>query len=589
MLTTHTSKPISFPLTRGLRRPKGTLNSLAVSWLALLALSTSTGACTAQLSSGRDKQIESGNSGSAPTASTTGGVPGTGGAGSALDPPPPTVLRRLTNTEYNNTTRDLLADTTHPADGFLVDERRLGFDNIAEVQTTSPVRAEQYMLTGEKLAEQALTGALASLPCAATGDAACARQFIGDFGQKAYRRPLASAEVARLLGVFEVGNTGGGFKHGIDLVLRTMLISPSFLFRVEVGEPATTPGITRPTAWEMASRLSYLLLGSMPDGVLFEAASQGALITKEQVRAQAERLLADSRAKANVQHLHAQWLTLNEIDPVKVKKDSQLFPQFSGELLLLARRETEMFLDDLVWNAKDGAKALLTGNYSFMNAKLAAFYGVAGPTTDEFVRVELDPKRRAGLLTQAGILARYAHAEQTAPTLRGKFVRERLLCTIMPPPPPTVNANPKQPTPDSSTRDRVAAHVSDPICAGCHSMLDPIGLGFEHYDAIGSWRDQDGGKPVDATGVVNGVSFTAPFDGVPELAGQLAASSEVQACITKQWFRFAYGREETTLDQGLLTSLESGLQASGGNLKELLLSLTQSDAFMYRGPVTEAL
>ncbi len=567
--------------------------SLAASWLGLLAFSALGVGCTAELSGDHGKPGANGTNGGSEsvagsTASTTGGVTGTGGVGSSLGPPPPTVLRRLTNTEYNNTTRDLLADTTHPADSFLVDERRLGFDNIAEVQTTSPVRAEQYMLTAEKLAAQALTAALASLPCAATGDATCAGQFIRDFGQKAYRRPLTDGEVTRLLGVFNVGNTGGGFKHGLELALRAMLISPSFLFRVEVGEPATTAGLTRPTAWEMASRLSYLLVGSMPDAALLQAASQGALTTKEQVRAQAERLLADPQAKANIQHLHTQWFALNEIDPVKIKKDAKLFPQFSDELVLLARRETETFLDDLVWNAKDGAKALLTGNFSFMNAKLAAFYGVTGPTTDAFVRVELDPKRRAGLLTQAGILARYAHAEQTAPTLRGKFVRERLLCTIMPPPPPSVNANPKQPTPDSSTRERVAAHVSDPTCAACHSMLDPIGLGFEHYDAIGSWRDQDGGKPVDATGIVNGVSVVAPFDGVPELAAQLAASPEVQACITKQWFRFAYGREETALDQSVLTSLESGLQASGGNLKELLLSLTQSDAFLYRGPVTEA-
>jgi len=495
------------------------------------------------------------------------------------------VIRRLSYTEYNNTARDLLGDATRPADSFLVDETRLGFDNIADAQTISPVRAEQYMLGAEKLAKQAKAGA----PCAATGDAACAGQLIRELGEKAYRRPLNEAESTRLLGVFQTGSAGGSFEHGVELVVQAMLVSPAFLFRVEEGQPVpVTPDLLRPTSWEMASRLSYLLVGSLPDAELFQAARQDLLTTREQVRAQAERLLADPRAKANVEHLHTQWLGLDEIDPVRIKKDASLFPQFNAEFVLLARQETEAFLEDIFWNAKDGAKALFTGSHSFMNAKLAAFYGVAGPSTDTFVRVELDPARRSGLLTQAGILARYAHARQTAPILRGKFVREQLLCTILPPPPPNVDVKPKEPTPDSSTRERVNAHVADPSCSGCHQMLDPIGLGFEHYDAMGAWRDQDGGKPVDATGIVNGVTFSAPFNGVPELAAQLAASAEAQACITKQWFRFAYGREETALDANVLASLQAGLKASGGDLKELLLSLTQSDAFMYRGPKVEA-
>ncbi len=514
----------------------------------------------------------------------TGGTVVVGPDGAPLGPPPPTVIRRLSNTEYNNTVAALLADATRPADSFLVDERRLGFDNIAAVQTISPVRAEQYMLAAEKLAKQAPVTAA----CAATGDAACAGQLLRELGQKAYRRPLNETEVTRLLGVYQLGRDSTGFEHGIQLALRAMLLSPSFLFRVELGEPAaTTPATRRPTSWEMASRLSYLLLGSMPDPKLFEAASQNALTTKEQVRAQAERLLADSRAKTNIEHLHTQWLGVDDINPQKINKDSGLFPQFNAELVTLAHQETSAFLDDIVWNAKDGATQLFTGSYSFMNAKLAAFYGVTGPTTDAFVRVELNPAQRTGLLTQVGILARYAHATQTAPTLRGKFVRERLLCTIMPPPPASVDVNPKPPTPTSSTRERVAAHVEDPTCAACHQMLDPIGLGFEHYDAVGAWRDQDGGKPVDATGIVNGVSFTAPFSGVPALAAQLAGSTEVRECITKQWFRFAYGREETALDANVLGSLQAALNASGGNFKELLLSLTQSDAFLYRGTELE--
>jgi len=504
------------------------------------------------------------------------------------------VVRRLSRAEYNNTVRDLLNDATRPADSFLVDERKLGFDNIAEVQTASPVRAEQYMLASEKLVEQAVSSLVASLPCAATADAACAGQLIREFGQKAYRRPLSDVEVTRLLGVFQVGNDGGGFQRGIGLALRTMLISPSFLFRVELGEPvANTPGLLRPTSWEMASRLSYLILGTLPDAELFTAASQNALSSKEQVRAQAERLMGDARAKANITHLHSQWFDLASIDPVHIKKDAALFPKFSDELLFLARKETETFLNDLVWNSQEGAKALLTGSYSFVNAKLAAFYGVTGPSTENFERVALDPTRRSGILTQVGILARLAHAEQTSPTLRGKFVRERFLCTTIPPPPPTVNATLQPPQAASTTRARLAQHLVDPTCAGCHNLIDPIGLGFEHYDATGAWQEQEGGQAVDASGFVTGVTFDAPYDGtfngVPALAVQLAESPEVQACITKQWFRFAYGREETPLDEAVLSQLQTGLEGSGGNLRELLLLLTQTDAFMYRGPQGETL
>jgi hypothetical protein len=557
--------------------------------LALVLLSGL--ACTGSIGGGTPDQSGPGGPGGAGSAGGPGTGPSTaiGPDGKPLAPPPPTVLRRLTNTEYNNTVRDLLADTTRPADSFLVDEKWHGFDNIAEVQTTSPVRAEQYMLAGEKLALQARAGLLANLACAAAGDAACADQFIRQFGQKAYRRPVTEDELTRLRGVFQLGSSNGGFEHGIELLLRAMLVSPSFLFRVEVGEPvAEIPGLSRPTSWEMASRLSYLLVGSLPDAELFQAAGQNALVTKDQVLSQAQRLMADPRAKTNILHLHTQWFGVDEINTDRIKKDGELFPQFDDELVRLARQETEAFLDDIVWNAPDGAKALLTGSYSFMNAKLAGFYGVTGPTSDSFTRVELDPTRRMGILSQVGFLARYAHADQTAPTLRGKFVRERLLCTIPPPPPPAVDVNPTPPTPGSSTRERVAAHVEDPTCAGCHSLLDPIGLGFEHYDAVGAWRDQDGGKPVDATGIVNGVSFSAPFTGVPQLAAQLAGSPEVQACITKHWFRFAYGREETDLDQGVLDSLRTRLEASGGDLKDLLLSLTQSDAFLHRGTGLEA-
>ncbi len=565
---------------------KGPGSSLALGTALLCGLAcTGSIADNSSLRSGaRGAGTENDPVGSGPA----GGPVAIGPDGKPVLPPSTTVVRRLSRTEYNNTVRDLLGDTTHPAADFLVDETKLGFDNIAEAQTTSPVRAEQYMLAGEKLAATAGAELLAKLPCAAAGGAACAAQFIGEFGQRAYRRPLSEAEATRLLSVFQQGSSAGGFKHGIELALRLMLSSPSFLFRVELGQAGQAPAGLQPLSpWEMASRLSYLLLGTMPDSALFQAAGESALGTKAQIKVQAERLVNDPRAKANIAHLQAQWLDLGSIQANRVMKDAKLFPNFNNEVLQLAKQETETFVDDVVWNAQDGVKALLTGNYSFMNDKLATFYGVTGPAGAAFEKVQLDPARRSGLLTQVGILARYAHQTQTAPTLRGKFVRERLLCNLIPPPPPTVNAKLPDPTPTTNARERSAHHLADPSCKACHDLLDPIGLGFEHYDAVGAWQEQDGGKPVDTSGFVNGAEFsggqTGSFNGVPELATKLAASPDVRACITKQWFRFAYGREETPADAGVLSTLDAALSATG-NFRELLLSLTQTDAFMYRTP-----
>jgi len=221
-----------------------------------------------------------------------------------------------------------------------------------------------------------------------------------------------------------------------------------------------------------------------------------------------------------------------------------------------------------------------------MNADLAAFYGITGPTSAKFEKVDLDPAERSGFLTHASLLALNAKTNQSSPVHRGKFVREMLLCQMMPNPPNDKEIVPPEIDPKATTRQKFDQHSADPYCASCHHLMDPIGFGFEHYDGIGSWRDKDHGFPVDSKGELTGTEdVDGTFDGVPELAKKLAESQEVRQCIATQWFRFGYGRKEADEDACSLQKVDEAFAAAGYDIKELIVALTQTDAFMYRKAV----
>jgi hypothetical protein len=337
--------------------------------------------------------------------------------------------------------------------------------------------------------------------------------------------------------------------------------------------------------YEIASRLSYLLWSSMPDDELLAAADAGELATPEQIKAQAERMLEDGRARAAVANFHRQWLELSHLETIN--KDPATYPAYSEDLRPLWKSETEAFLDYVVFEDAAGDVAtLFTAPYSFMNAELAAFYGVEGPEGGAFQRVDLDPTQRAGFLTHASVLASLAKPNQSSPVHRGKFVRERLLCEILPPPPNNIEIKAPDVTPGVSTRERFSQHRDDPNCATCHVLMDPIGFGFEHYDGIGLWRDNDEGVPVDATGEIAGSrSANGTFDGAIELAHQLAESEQVRQCVVSQWFRFGYGRAEQEEDRCSMDQLQQAFAESGHNIRALLVALTQTEAFRYRRAV----
>jgi hypothetical protein len=496
-----------------------------------------------------------------------------------------TPLRRLTRFEYNATVRDLLGDTTNPADAFPTDEIRAGFDNNSGVLGVSPIQAEAYMNAAEAMAKTALTTPVKMLPCdptklTATADEdACATKFIQSFGKRAFRRPPSSDDMTTLMGVFHAGRSAADFTTGIRYVMETVLQSPQFLYRVELALPAADASseIAPLDSYEMATRLSYLLWSTMPDDALLAAADADQLKTTDQLKAQVMRMLADPRAHAAVAHFDEQWLKLAKM--ATMQKSTTVYPKFTPALVPLMQQEARLFLDDVM--SSGDLKQLLTASYSFMNAPLAQYYGVSGPTGADFVRVDLDPSQRAGFLTLGGVMSMFGKIDQSDPVHRGKFVREQLLCGVMPNPPPNV---PKLPdlSPTLTTRERLLQHSTDPACHSCHRLMDPIGFGFEKFDGAGLFRTTENGKPIDDSGEVQDSDIVGTFNGPVELGQKLASSMFVQKCVVTSWFHYAYARLEAPEDQCTIKTLSSRFGTSGYKFQDLLVALTETDAFRYR-------
>jgi hypothetical protein len=490
-----------------------------------------------------------------------------------------TRLRRLTRDQFNNTVADLLQATGTPADRLNPDER-IGPFNSNAISPVDNTIVQQHAEAAAELALAAKPRMTEISPCdLGAGGAACATQFVEEFGARAFRRPLDSAELERYLSLYALGSQDATAADGFRLVLEGMLQSPAFLYHSDLGSaPSSTPIPLGP--YELASRLSYFLWNSMPDAALFALAANGTLTTQGVLGSEVERLLADGRAGATVGLFHRQWLGLEDL-PQKAR-DTSLFPTWGPALGSAMLAETELFSDYIVRRGDGLLSTLLTSNLAFPSGDLFAIYGLSPPAG--YVAgtpVPLPGTQRAGLLTQAAFLADNAHNDQTSPVHRGILVRENILCQPIESPPPGTNTSPPPVTEASTTRERFAQHEADPTCAGCHVLMDPIGLGFEHYDPVGAWRTNDGLGVVDATGALEEVAsdLAGTFDGAVELANKLAASSEVRTCVGLQWFRFSLGRMESVDDSCSVKTIRDGFHASGGNVRMLMVQIAESDAF----------
>mgnify|MGYP002777847024 CR=1 FL=1 len=638
--------------------------------------------------------------------------------GEALDPGRVTV-HRLNRTEYNNTVRDLLGTEQRPADSFPADDFGLGFDNIADVLSTSPLQAELYERAAGALIDEAMElpitdpgvwqveaeNAVASVGGASgigwnlwsngevyqtievpldgeyvftarvygqqagpelpkmnltvdnaavgsfdvdaveagpkvyeakvvlkagvhkfaveftndfwdqvnmldrnlivdwfkvegplnlppgdnpqrtrimicdpdkDGEEPCLREILGAFARRAWRRPVTGEELDRLMQfVADAKAAGDPWEAGLRVALQAVLVSPYFVYRVEL-DPDPTDLTPHPlTDHELASRLSYFLWSSMPDDELFAAADAGTLHEPAQLEAQARRMLGDPRAHALIDNFAGQWWLIRNVDVAF--KDVAMFPQWGDVLRSAMRREIELFAESFFTADRDMAE-LMTAKTTHVNAALAAHYGVEGEFGDEFVEVDLGDLPFQGLLNKASVMTVLSHADHTSPVKRGKFVLEGLLCQSPPPPPPGVDTK-LDPVVGKTQREILEAHREKPECVGCHLAMDPLGFGLEHYDPLGAWRDLDNGLPIDPSGTLpSGVPFA---DGL-EMQTKISAEPDFVRCVARKTFIYALGRGVGLGDVPYLDGVVADFTANDRRFSDLVVSLVASDPFRMR-------
>jgi hypothetical protein len=522
-----------------------------------------------------------GNSGPGPSDMGTGVF---GLCEGAQEAPGPRLLRQLTRREYRNTVKDLLFVEAPDITSLPVEARVKGFDNNAGAAAVTSRHIDEYLLLAEKLADEAIKNHKGQILKCDPAAAECAKTFVTEFGLRAFRRPLSSDEVTRYAALFAADLTQGNFDEGLKLAISAMLISPSFLYRSEVGD-AQADGTFKLNAYEVASALSYLFWASMPDQALFDAAKNGALEGTSALSAQAERMLKDARAREQLGEFSMQWLRSDNI--ANANKDEQIYPGFSDSLREAMIKEQTEFFNRVVLDQESTFGELLTADYVIANAELAKFYGLTQPASDNAPVPVTDDSGRGGILTLGAVLASHAHSNESSPIKRGLFVRDRLLCQTLAPPPPSVDATPPGLDPSLTTRERFAKHTSDPTCAGCHQFIDGVGFAFEGFDGIGEKRDVENGLPVDISGEIIGLEGLGKqtkesFSGPRELAFVLAESPTAQACLALQYYRFARGYEERNSDSCSLATLKSRFEKQGLTVKELLVALPQLKSFVIR-------
>ncbi len=501
-------------------------------------------------------------------------------------------LRRLTRFEYNNSVRDLFGDTMQPASALPAEQLGNGFGNDADALSVSSLLAEQYGLVAEGIATRATAtpAALSKLAsCAASmteaSEAACTRTLIERLAPRAYRRPLATGEVddfVALASTIRATEGGASFATAISAVIQAMLQSPDFLYRVEFGvADATRSELRRPSGDEMATRLSYLFWGTLPDDTLRAAAAAGELSTNEGVLAHAARMLDDPQSHRVVRFFFDNLLPINGLSDLT--RNETLFPAYTSALGAAMREETQQFLEYEIFQGEGTWPSALTAPYTFVNDTLATFYGIPGVTGSAFRKVQLPrTDQRVGVLLQAGVMAGTITTNQSNPVLRGSFVANKLLCQqISLPSNPDVLAMVEVPdeTSGATARERFSKHSSQPVCAGCHRSLDPIGFALENFDPIGQYRGDENGVTIDPSGNVPG--SIGMVSGPVELAKKLASSEAAQTCFASHWMNFAYGRSMGNADAATQTAIQDEFKQSGYNVKQLLLALTQTDAFLY--------
>lgn len=498
-----------------------------------------------------------------------------------------TTLRRLTRAEYTNTLRDLLGTTQSPGDSLPGDEIVEGLDSVGSALSFALVHLETmegktWELMDELFALPASDPKRAKvLSCSPTAvDDECTEKILSAFARRAYRRPVAEEEVNALVGLVKAAQTAGnGFEDSLKAGLQAVLLSPHFIFRVELtGGPDSTES-QRLNSHELATRLSYFLWSTMPDEELTQLADENRLTDEGELLAQVDRLLSDPKIEGLTKNFAGQWLPVRRLPQVTF--DATQFPDYDESLRISAARETELFFEALV--AEDRPlTSILTADFTFVNARLAKHYGIEGVPGDDFVRVNTAGTSRMGLLTQASVLMATSQPIRTSPVKRGIWVLEQMLCSPPPPVPNDIEIGDLELPVDATVRQTLEAHRADPGCASCHKIIDPLGFGLENFDAIGAYRTTENGQPVDASGILDGV----PFDQPEELISLLVEDERLTECIAQQLLTYAVGRNfhESVAKKYARAFAQHTARADQNTWRQFLTAVVMSEAFQTRRP-----
>ena len=509
-------------------------------------------------------------------------------------PPDPgrVTVRRLNRSEYNNVVRDLLFVDFRPDNDFPADDTGYGFDNIGDVLSMSPLLMEKYLDAAEDIAQKvveipqkpgpgtAFQKEYFKLPLAKDTEEAAFKGFVAKFMRRAYRREIRAEEIDRMMAVSKAAVDEATPIHArVQVVIQAVLVSPHFLFRWELdGAPSNPKAIRRLNEYELASRLAFFIWSSGPDDRLLNLAAKGTL--RKQLEAEVRRMLADPKAESLVRNFSGQWLQLRDLDIVR--PDKNLFPAYTTELRDYMRQETEMLFADVLRGNRPLTE-LLTARYSFVNEPLAALYGLPNVQGKAFRKVTLKGDVRAGVLGHASVLTLTSDPNRTSPVKRGKYVLDNILGTPPPPPPPNVPELEEAGEIKGTMREQMAKHSTNAVCASCHKKMDPIGFAFENFDAIGRYRTDDNGAPVDAGGQLDSGES---FKNAAELRVIFATkkSDLFIRCVTEKMLTFALGRGLEYYDKRPVDKIIDRLEGNDGKSFHLVMGIVESLPFdMKRG------
>ena len=540
----------------------------------------------------RDGGTDGVSHGDEPTDNTTGSKDTPAGMGTKVfalcsdgpESPSPRLLRLLTRREYQNTIHELLYVDKPDISNMPLEPRVRGFDNNAGASVVTSRHVDEFMAANDAAVKLAVQQKKGQLVTCQPSDATCAHTFIKAFGLRAFRRPLSDDEQTRYEAMFSQDLTQGDFDQGLTLAITAFLASPNFLYRSEVGDEQSD-GSFKLTQYEVASALSYLYWGTMPDQNLFDAAGKGELRSVSQLEAQARRLLADARAVDQLDAFGEQWLGSDST--LTAFKDKTIYPSFSDGVRKAMMEEQKRFFGNVALSTEGKFSELYQADYVFANEELARFYGLT-PQGGDYAKIPATPaSQRGGLLGLGSVLTALAHSNESSPIKRGKFVRDRLLCQDLPPPPANLDTTPPGLDPKLTTRARFAKHTASPACSSCHQFIDGVGFGFEGFDGVGALRTAENGTPVDLSGNLRGKEDLSDatddkFNGTQELSDLLADSPTAQSCLTLQFYRYGRGYEESTKDACSLSKLQQGFESKDLTVKELLIKLALLDSFTTR-------